>query len=86
MENFNGPEGYPHWDESHSNTLRDTDQVHVDIDVYPNADGSELEVRRTVWKKAVRARDRHILWIGVVAIIPREQAAVFTRDIVSSLV
>lgn len=77
---------YPHWDEAHAATLRDDENVHVDIDVEPNADGSELIVRRTVWRKARRSKDQHILWTGTVAVIPRSAAPGLVQDIVSSMV
>ena len=79
------PADFPHWDEDHASTMLDTDEVHVTTDVEPNEDGSVLVVRRTVWRKARRRQDQHILWTGDVAMIPRAQAAAFARDLVSSL-
>jgi len=74
-------DGFPRWDESHATTLRSTDDLFVEVEVQPNADGSELTIRRTVWTKAHRRKDRHILWLGDVAVIPRVQAPDFMKDV-----
>lgn len=76
---------YPHWDERHATTLVSTDEVYVETDVNPSDDGSLLVIRRTVWKKARRSQDQHILWVGDVAIIPRDAVPTFARDLVSAL-
>lgn len=73
-----------HWDAAHAATVRSTDEVHVQVDIDVSDDGTELEVHRRVTRKSHRARDRHILWEGVVAVIPRHQVPGFSADLVHS--
>lgn len=82
---FAAAAGYPHWDDAYASVLESIGDVHVTLDVDPTEDGSTLVIRRTVSRKAYRARDRHILWIGEVARIPRAGAAAFAHDLVASL-
>lgn len=72
---------YPHWDEKHATTLVSTEDVYVQTE--PVLEGANIEIRRTVWKKARRRADQHILWIGAVAVIPRDNVAEFVRDVVA---
>lgn len=85
MTDTASPAGYPHWDNAYAGTLESTDEVHVTVDVDPTEDGSTLVIRRTVWRKAHRRSDRHVLWIGDVARIPRMAAAEFVGEIVAAL-
>lgn len=78
------PADWPHWDESHADTLVDTEDVYVEIESVLADDGS-IEIRRSVSRKARRRVDRHILWIGTVAVISRGDVPEFVRDIVTHL-
>lgn len=77
---------YPRWDERYATTLVSDDEVFVETEAFASDDDAFLIIRRTVWKKAYRAKDRHIFWTGDVAFIPRNQVPAFARDIVSSLI
>jgi hypothetical protein len=76
---------YPRWDETHASTLEDTDDVYVSVEVEPTDVGG-VSIKRTVYKKAARRIDRHILWTGEVARIGPLSAPDFMKDIAWALV
>lgn len=63
-------------------TLRSTDTMFVDYDFEPNNDGSEITLRRTVWFKAVRTKDRDVLHQEDVAVFLRDQVPDAVRSFV----
>jgi hypothetical protein len=77
---------YPRWDEAHATTMVSTPELSVETDVMPSDDDAFLEVRRTVRLRSNRRDARHVVWTGIVMLIPRDEAPAFVRDVVSSLV
>jgi hypothetical protein len=62
--------------------LLSTDYLEVDYDFTPDEDGSQVELRRTVWFKAYRQRDRDILHQETVAVFQRGQVPDVVRGLV----
>ena len=73
-----------HWDESHATTMASTEDVYVEMSTDLDETGENLVIRRTVWRKARRQQDKHLLWMGDIAVIPRGDVPGFVRDIVSN--
>jgi hypothetical protein len=65
--------------------LESDDEVYVDYDATPNDDGSKIEIRRTVWRKAYFKRDRDILFQATCALVSRDEAAKLMYEIAQSL-
>lgn len=62
--------------------IRSTDDLDVDYDFVPNDDGSEIILRRTVWFKARRYKDRALLYQEDVAAFQRDEVPNAVRAIV----
>lgn len=73
------------YDPAYRDHLLTNDEVLVEHDAYPNADGTAIEIRRTVWRKSKRRQSQVILWQETIAVLPRNVVPDFVRDIVSSL-
>jgi hypothetical protein len=65
--------------------VQSTDEVFVEYDAQTTADGSQVEIRRTVWRKAYRQKDRDILHQQLVALLTRDETEVLIRDLVGCL-
>lgn len=70
---------------TYADTLTSTDTELVEYDAQPSDDGSRIEIRRTVWRKAYRKRDREILFQETSVIVSRDEAVKLLTEIAQSL-
>jgi len=83
--NDNPAIGYPDIDPAYAKTLVSDDNVTVHYEAQPNEDGSMIDVQRVVWTKHRNARNRNIVWLETVMVLPRDTTPDFIRDLVVCL-
>ncbi len=73
---------YPRWDVRRATLLESTPDFLVEYEpVIDHGDGT-LHIRKTVWLKAHRSKDRHIVWQGSAAMFTLSQIPGLVRAIV----
>jgi hypothetical protein len=77
--------GYPDIDSAYAKTLVSDDKVTVNYHAEPNEDGSMIRIQRVVWTKHRNARNRNIVWLETVMVLPRDTTPEFIRDLVVCL-